>query len=59
MIVTRAYELSDGDEVVTDANPGALYIVVAVHEAKAWVRELHGESEMIIDQDRCAPARFH
>lgn len=60
MNLAAAYIFSDGDEVVTDADPGARYTVVAVHETKAWIRELAGEREMIVDHHRCAPAlRLH
>lgn len=55
---TPAHTLNDGDEIVTDADPGARYTVVAVHEAKAWIRELKGEGEMIVDHHRCWPARL-
>ncbi|WP_396592969.1 hypothetical protein [Brevundimonas sp. R86498] len=49
-----ANTLNDGDEIVTDADPGERYTVVAVHESKAWIRDLKGESEMIVDRHRCA-----
>ena len=58
MNLVPGHSLSDGDEVVTDADPGARYTVVAVHEAKAWIRELDGDGEMIVDHHRCAPARL-
>jgi hypothetical protein len=60
MNLALAYTLNDGDEVITDAHPGARYRVVAVHESKAWIRELAGDREMIVDHHRCAPAcRLH
>jgi hypothetical protein len=58
MNLAAAYILNDGDEVVTDAHPGARYTVVAVHESKAWIRELSGEREMIVDHHRCAPVQL-
>jgi hypothetical protein len=58
--MTRAagYTLNDGDVVVTDSDPGLPFIVVAVHETKAWIRDLAGERELIIDHHRCAPVRY-
>lgn len=58
MILAAGQTLNDGDEVVTDADPGTRYTVVAVHESKAWIRELAGEREMIVDHHQCAPARL-
>jgi len=58
MNLTAAHSLNDGDEIVTDADPGARYTVVAVHESKAWIRALNGQGEMIVDHYRCAPARL-
>lgn len=58
MNLTTGHTLNDGDEVVTDADPGARYTVVAVHETKAWIRELDGDGEMIVDYHRCAPVQF-
>jgi len=59
MNLAVAYDLNDGDEVVTDAHPGGRFTVVAVHEDKAWIREVAGEREMIVDHRLCAPARLH
>lgn len=59
MNLAAAYDLNDGDEVVTDAHPGGRFTVVAVHEDKAWIREVSGEREMIVDHRLCAPARLH
>ncbi len=55
MDLTVGHSLNNGDEVVTDADPGARYVVVAVYETKAWIRDLNGHSEMIVDHRRCAP----
>lgn len=59
MNLAVAYDLNDGDEVVTDAHPGGRFTVVAVHEDKAWIREVSGVREMIIDHRLCAPSRLH
>lgn len=59
MNLATAYDLNDGDEVVTDAHPGGRYTVVAVHEDKAWIREVSGGREMIVENRRCALARLH
>jgi hypothetical protein len=58
MILATGHLLNDGDVIVTDADPGGRYTVVAIHERKAWIRELAGDREMIVEHHRCAPARL-
>lgn len=58
MTPMAAHTLVNGDEIVTDADPGARYTVVAVHERKAWIRGLTGQSEMIVEHHRCSPVRL-
>ncbi len=49
--------LSDGDVVLTEADPGARYRVVAVYESKAWIRGVDHEREMIIEHALCSRPR--
>ncbi|HZV83690.1 MAG TPA: hypothetical protein VFF48_01775 [Brevundimonas sp.] len=59
MYLIAGHVLNDGDVVVTDVHPGE-YLVVALHETKAWIREIAGERDLIVDYHRCAPAdRLH
>ena len=43
----------ESDVVITDARPQARYTVIAVHEERAWIRDLATGDDEIVDVALC------